>query len=129
MWNKYDPMHEFGVIKIFLFSLHVFLIMKSILTKRSYYRLGRIFRQYHEILDNISLKHKQIQDDYLSFLLKCLNISNNDRYFFKSQCMNLSLYSKKTSEYDYSSTKLSNSLQINMQKRRFVVYYIGRVLS
>jgi hypothetical protein len=91
--------------------------MKYTLSKRKYYRLGRIFKRYNEKFNKISLKHKK-QEYNPSLLIS--KKSNDDRYFFNTQLMDLVFYDKNSSQSHHHLLKKSNSSDIDNEKTRFV---------
>jgi hypothetical protein len=88
--------------------------MRYTLSKRKYYRLGRIFKQYNEKFNKILLKHKKREYNHSLLISKK---SNDDRYFFNTQLMNLVFYDKNSSQSHYH---LLNSSDIDTDKTRFV---------
>jgi len=72
--------------------------MKYTLSKRKYYRLGRIFKRYNEKFNKISLKQKY------NHSLLIAKKSNDDRYFFNRQLMDLVFYDKSSSHIDTEKT-------------------------
>ncbi len=79
--------------------MHVFLIMKFLLTKRLYYHLTRIFNRYNGIFKYINEENKH-----------SLLISNDKRL------MNIFFNEKNSSQYDYHL----KSSEIDSKNKRFV---------
>jgi hypothetical protein len=88
--------------------------MKYTLSKRKYYRLGRIFQRYNEKFNKISLKQEYNHSLVIS------KKSNDDRYFFNTQLMDLVFYDKNSSQSHYHLLNQSNSSDIDTENTRFV---------
>lgn len=119
--RKSSFMHEICSVEFF-FSLHVFLIMKCLLTKRCYYRLTKKFQRYNENFNNTQLKSKQNDDNHQLFISRRSKMSNNDdrRFFRRAESTNLFFNERNSSQLHYRCIDKSSSSDIDTKMKRFV---------